>query len=105
MFDQNDNPYVELRATAITYGVPGTIYRYASQQPGGLLSVFKDPYGFLNATTKIYVGVALTYSCTGALTGLKTQHLAVSAQANYLGTSCTTIPARLTSNTPRLFVE
>ncbi|KAF9242854.1 hypothetical protein BU15DRAFT_72505 [Melanogaster broomeanus] len=61
-FDQNDNFYVSSRATAINYGIPGTIYRYASQQPGGLLSVFEDPYGFLNATIDIYFPLKLTTS-------------------------------------------
>ncbi|KAF9221127.1 hypothetical protein BS17DRAFT_785959 [Gyrodon lividus] len=88
MFDQSDNIYIASRAIAINSGVPGTIYRYASQQPNGPLSVFEDPYGFLNATTKIY-----------------TQHLAIAAQANYFGPSSTIISAQLTSDIPRLFVE
>ncbi|KIJ67191.1 hypothetical protein HYDPIDRAFT_25666 [Hydnomerulius pinastri MD-312] len=88
MFDQSDNVYISARAVAINSGVPGTIYRYASQQPNGPLSVFEDPYGFLNATTDIY-----------------TQHLAIAAQSNYFGPSNATISARLTSDIPRLFVE
>ncbi|KIK76950.1 hypothetical protein PAXRUDRAFT_17829 [Paxillus rubicundulus Ve08.2h10] len=87
-FDQNDNVYIQSRAIAISSGVPGTIYRYASQQPNGLLSMFEDPYGFLTATIYIY-----------------TQHLAIAAQANYFGPTNTTIPARLTADITRLFVE
>ncbi|KAF8840118.1 hypothetical protein BDN67DRAFT_996927 [Paxillus ammoniavirescens] len=88
IFDQNDNVYIQSRAIAINSGVPGTIYRYASQQPNGLLSVFEDPYGFLNATVAIY-----------------TQHLAIAAQSNYFGPTNATIPARLTADITRLFVE
>lgn len=36
---------------------------------------------------------------------LQTQHLAVAAQSNYFLASNTTIPAQLTSQIPRLFVE
>ncbi|KIK92516.1 hypothetical protein PAXRUDRAFT_829886 [Paxillus rubicundulus Ve08.2h10] len=88
IFERNDDVYIQSRANAINSGVPGTIYRYASQQPNGLLSVFEDQYGFLNATTFIY-----------------TRHLTIAAQANYFGPTNMTIPARLTSYVPRLFVE
>ncbi|KIO00664.1 hypothetical protein M404DRAFT_756865 [Pisolithus tinctorius Marx 270] len=88
MFDESSNIYVAARAIAINSGLPGTVYRYASQQPNGIQSVFDDPYGWLNATSKIY-----------------TQHLAVAAQANYFGQTNTTIPALLITDAPRLFVE
>lgn len=87
-FDVSSNVYIAARAIAINSGLPGTVYRYASQQPGGIQSVFNDSYGWLNATSKIY-----------------TQHLAVAAQANYFGQTNTTIPALLTTDVPRLFVE
>lgn len=35
----------------------------------------------------------------------QTQHLAIAAQANYFLASNSTIPAQLTSDIPRLFVE
>ncbi|KAL4065570.1 hypothetical protein V8B97DRAFT_1150922 [Scleroderma yunnanense] len=88
VFNQSSNVFIAARALAINSGVPGTIYRFASLQPGGMQSVFNDPYGWLNATSKIY-----------------TQHLAVAAQANYLGPNNETIPAILTTNIPRLFIE
>lgn len=87
-FDASSNVYIAARAIAINSGLPGTVYRYASQQPGGIQSVFNDSNGWLNATSKIY-----------------TQHLAVAAQANYFGQTNTTIPALLTTDVPRLFVE
>lgn len=87
-FDASSNVYIAARAIAINSGLPGTVYRYASQQPGGIQSVYNDSYGWLNATSKIYA-----------------QHLAVAAQANYFGQTNTTIPALLTTDVPRLFVE
>ncbi|KAG1748155.1 hypothetical protein EDB19DRAFT_1905206 [Suillus lakei] len=88
MFDANTNPYITARALAINSGVPGAIYRSASQQPDGPQSVFDDPYGFLNATTKIY-----------------TQHLSVAAQTIYFLPDNETISAQLTSDISRLFIE
>lgn len=88
VFDEPSNIYVAARAIAINSGLPGTVYKYAPQQPNGIQSVFDDPYGWLNATSKIY-----------------TQHLAVAAQANYFGQTNTTIPALLITDAPRLFVE
>ncbi|KAH7886617.1 hypothetical protein F5I97DRAFT_1020265 [Phlebopus sp. FC_14] len=88
VFDYSDSVYVNARAVSINSGVPGTIYRYASQQPNGPQSVFDDPSGFLNITTTIY-----------------TQHLAIAAQANYFGPANTSIPALVTADIPRLFVE
>ncbi|KAL4065571.1 hypothetical protein V8B97DRAFT_1150902 [Scleroderma yunnanense] len=87
VFNQSSNVFIAARALAINSGVPGTIYRFASLQPGGMQSVFNDPYGWLNATSKIY-----------------TQHLAIAAQDVYLGPNNETIPAILTTNVPRLFV-
>lgn len=59
VFDQSQNFYVSSRASAINFGIPDAIYRYATQQPGGPLSVFQDKYGFLNATTDIYASILL----------------------------------------------
>ncbi|KAI6127127.1 hypothetical protein F5141DRAFT_1085716 [Pisolithus sp. B1] len=57
VFDAASNVYVAARAIAINSGLPGTVYRYASQQPGGIQSVFNDSYGWLNATSNIYVSL------------------------------------------------
>jgi hypothetical protein len=61
VFNQSENFYVSSRASAINFGIPDAIYRYATQQPGGPLSVFQDEYGFLNATTEIYASIFDVY--------------------------------------------
>lgn len=88
MFDASNNSYIIARTLAINSGVPGAIYHFASQQPDGPQSVFDDPYGFVNATEKIY-----------------TQYLSIAAQTIYFLPDNTTISAQLTSDIPRLFVE
>ncbi|KAG0704071.1 hypothetical protein DFH29DRAFT_398922 [Suillus ampliporus] len=88
MFDSSNNTYINARALAIGSSIPGAIYRYATQQTGGPGSVFDDPYGFSNATAKIY-----------------TQHLSVAAQTIYFLPDNETIPAQLTSDIQRLFIE
>jgi len=62
VFNQSSNVFIAARAIAINSGLPGTVFRFASQQPGGLQSVFSDPYGWLNATSKIYVSPNLIES-------------------------------------------
>lgn len=64
VFDSSNNTYIIARALAINSAVPGAIYRYASEQTGGLDSVFGDPNGFVDATTKIYVRGILCHSKT-----------------------------------------
>jgi len=88
VFESIQDPYISSRALAVNFGLPDAIHRYASRQPGGPLSVFQDPYGFLNATDNIY-----------------TQYLAIAAQINYFLKDNSTIPAQLTTEIPRLFVE
>ncbi|KAG0704064.1 hypothetical protein DFH29DRAFT_398763 [Suillus ampliporus] len=88
VFDSSDNPYINARALAIGSSVLGAIYGYASQQTGGPGSVFDDPYGFSNATTKIY-----------------TQHLSVAAQTIYFLPDNEPILAQLTSDMQRLFIK
>lgn len=88
MFDASNNSYIIARALAINSGIPGAIYRFASQQPDGPQSVFDDPYGFVNATKNIY-----------------TQHLSIAAQTIYFLPDNKTISAQLTSDISRLFIE
>lgn len=45
--------FVEARATSISSGIPGAIFRLASQQ--GLQREFDDETGFFTLTDKIYV--------------------------------------------------
>ncbi|KAG2072503.1 hypothetical protein BDR04DRAFT_1230480 [Suillus decipiens] len=88
IFDASNNSYIIARALAINSGIPGAIYRFAEQQPNGPESVFGDPYGFVNATKNIY-----------------TQYLSIAAQTIYFLPDNTTIPAQLTSDIQRWFVE
>ncbi|KAF8443930.1 hypothetical protein L210DRAFT_1002698 [Boletus edulis BED1] len=88
VFGSVQDPYVSSRALAVNLVLPDAIYRYASRQPGGPLSVFQDPYGFLNATENIY-----------------TRYLSIAAQINYFLTGNSTTPAQLTTETPRLFIQ
>ncbi|KAF8433924.1 hypothetical protein L210DRAFT_3454427 [Boletus edulis BED1] len=88
VFGSIQDPYVSSRALAVNFGLPDAIHRYASRQPGGLLSVFQDQYGFLNATENIYA-----------------KYLSIAAQINYFITGNSTTPAQLTTEIPRLFVE
>lgn len=89
VFNQSSDVLISARAIVINSVLPSTIFRYASQQqPGGVQAVFTDPYGWLNATSKLY-----------------TQHLAIATQFLYFGPTNETIPATLTTISPRLFVE
>ncbi|KAH7906363.1 hypothetical protein BJ138DRAFT_1162777 [Hygrophoropsis aurantiaca] len=87
-FDASNDTFIQARATAIGSGIPGTIFRYATQLPGGPQSTFDAPGGFTNATTAVY-----------------TQHLALAAASIYFLPVNETLPAQLTSSIPRLFVE
>ncbi|KAH7923217.1 hypothetical protein BV22DRAFT_1113507 [Leucogyrophana mollusca] len=87
-FDPSSDPFIQARATAIGSGIPGTIFRYATQLPNGPQSTFGAPNGFVNATTTVY-----------------TQHLALAAKSIYFLPVNQTLPAQLTSSLPRLFIE
>jgi len=54
--DDISNPFIRARATAVNNGIPGAIFRYASQLPNGPASTFSSPTGFMNITQKLYVG-------------------------------------------------
>ena len=62
VFNQSSDVLISARAIVINSVLPSTVFRYASQQPGGVQSVFTDPYGWLNATSKIYVSPYLIES-------------------------------------------
>ncbi|KAF8132440.1 hypothetical protein EV363DRAFT_1216054 [Boletus edulis] len=94
VFGSVQDPYVSSRALAVNLVLPDAIYRYASRQPGGPLSVFQDQYGFLNATENIYASILIS-----------TRYLSIAAQINYFLTGNSTTPAQLTTETPRLFVQ
>jgi hypothetical protein len=86
--DDISNPFIRARATAVNNGIPGAIFRYASQLPNGPASTFSSPTGFMNITQKLY-----------------TQHLAFSAKSIYFLPANAELPATLTSIVPRLVIE
>jgi hypothetical protein len=88
IFDTNDDALVQARATATNNGVPGAIFRFASQTTNGPQAVFDDPSGFLKVTDQIY-----------------TQYLSASAKSIYFIGATDTIPAEMTSLIPRLWIE
>ncbi|KAJ7588894.1 hypothetical protein C8J56DRAFT_1049817 [Mycena floridula] len=88
IFENNTNPFIQARATATNSGVSGAIFRFASQKPGGPQSVFNNPNGFLDITTKIY-----------------TQHLSLSAKSVYFVSANSTLKAFQTSFVPRLTIN
>ena len=104
-FSQSSDVFITARAIAINSGLPGAIFRFASKKPGGIQSVFQDPYGWLNTTSKIYVSSSLIKSTPKIDSSWKkTQHLAVAAQAVYFGPRNEPIPAILTTNVQRLIL-
>lgn len=61
IFDPNPNPFIQARAVAVNSGVPGAIFRFASQFESGLQNFFHLPTGFLDATTDVYVSYTNIY--------------------------------------------
>lgn len=55
IFPPSNNPFIQARATATNSGVPGAIFRFASQLPNGPQSTFDLPNGFLDITRTVYV--------------------------------------------------
>ncbi|KAG6902393.1 hypothetical protein C0995_000598 [Termitomyces sp. Mi166 len=82
------NTFIQARSLATRSSVPGAIFRFASQQPGGVQSTFDLPNGFLDITNKVY-----------------TQHLSVVAKSIYFVDNNTTLHAEITSLVPVLWVE
>jgi hypothetical protein len=56
VFDvSSSDRFVQARATAINSEVPGAIFRFAAQQPGGPQTTFDQVNGFLDITNHVYV--------------------------------------------------
>ncbi|KAJ7172297.1 hypothetical protein C8R46DRAFT_143306 [Mycena filopes] len=87
-FPFTNDTFVAARATAIPAGVSGSIFRFASQQSGGVESTFDDPNGFLGITERVY-----------------TQHLSISAKSVYFVAAPSTAPATMVSLTPHLVID
>ncbi|KAI0262062.1 hypothetical protein BC834DRAFT_892909 [Gloeopeniophorella convolvens] len=88
IFDNSTNLNIMSRSISIKTGVPNAIFRQAQQAPGGPLSVFQDPNGFLNYTTTIY-----------------TRYLALAAKSNYFMPVDSKVSSQITQLVPRLYIE
>ncbi|KAF7361328.1 hypothetical protein MSAN_01165400 [Mycena sanguinolenta] len=82
------NPFINARAQGTNIGVPGAIFRAASQQFNGLQSVFDLPNGFLDLTNTIY-----------------TRHLGVTAKNVYFVAENNQLNAWETFLVPRLWID
>ncbi|KAJ3821159.1 hypothetical protein F5878DRAFT_620584 [Lentinula raphanica] len=88
VFENQTDPFVQARATATTNGVPGAIFRSASQLPGGIDAVFKTANPFLDLTNSVY-----------------TLYLALVTQSIYFVPQNSTLPAQLSSINLRLTIN
>ncbi|TFK38446.1 hypothetical protein BDQ12DRAFT_605866 [Crucibulum laeve] len=88
VFDNSTNPFIQARATATNSGVPGAVFRFASQLPNGPQSTFDLPNGFLDITSTVY-----------------TQHLSITAKSIYFVNFNNTLPADMISILPRLWID
>lgn len=88
VFEPNEDPYVEARATAIRMQVPSTILQRMIQRDESVELAFSKPNGVLDATTAVY-----------------TRHLAVSAKSVYFVAGDSDLRGELTSIEPRLWVD
>ncbi|KAJ4481095.1 hypothetical protein J3R30DRAFT_3464272 [Lentinula aciculospora] len=88
IFENQTDPFIQARATATANGVPGAIFRFAAQSPGGADAVFSAQNPFLDITTTVY-----------------TLYLAVVAQSIYFVPDNNPMNAQLSSITLRLTVN
>jgi len=88
IFQANPNPFIQARAVATSSGVSGAVFRLASQSKNGLQSVFDLPNEFLDFTSTVY-----------------TQHLSLVAKSIYFVNANDTLPAKMTSLIPVLWID
>ncbi|KAH0580508.1 hypothetical protein H2248_002002 [Termitomyces sp. 'cryptogamus'] len=88
IFNNSTNPFIQGRSLATKSSVSGAIFRFASQMPGGPQSSFDLPNGFLDITSIVY-----------------TQHLSVVAKSIYFVDANATLPAKMTSLVPILWID
>ncbi|KAL0062545.1 hypothetical protein AAF712_010584 [Marasmius tenuissimus] len=88
LFDTTNNTFIDARGTAAKAGIPGAVFRAASQRQNGLQAEFDSANGFLDLTDKIY-----------------TQYLSLAAKSIYFVPRNDTIPARMDSLLPRLIIS
>ncbi|KAJ3743101.1 hypothetical protein DFH05DRAFT_1286624 [Lentinula detonsa] len=88
IFENQTDPFIQARATATTNGVPGAIFRFAAQSPGGVNAVFSAANPFLDITNTVY-----------------TLYLAVVAQSIYFVPHDSALDAQLSSISLRLTIN
>ncbi|KAJ7736765.1 hypothetical protein DFH07DRAFT_842753 [Mycena maculata] len=88
VFDNNTNPFIQARATATNIGVPGAIFRAATQSIGGVQGQFDLPNGFLDLTSTLYL-----------------LHLAVTAKSVYFVAENSTLSSEEISLVQRLWID
>ncbi|KAJ3711837.1 hypothetical protein DFJ43DRAFT_1044297 [Lentinula guzmanii] len=88
IFENQTDPFIQARATATTNGVPGAIFRFAAQSPGGANAVFSAANPFLDITNTVY-----------------TLYLAVVAQSIYFVPHDSALDAQLSSISLRLTIN
>ncbi|GAW04104.1 hypothetical protein LENED_005872 [Lentinula edodes] len=88
IFENQTDPFIQARGTATTNGVPGAMFRFAAQSPGGADAVFSADNSFLDITNTVY-----------------TLYLAVVAQSIYFVPQDSTMDAQLSSIAPRLTIN
>jgi len=88
IFPPSNNPFIQARATATNSGVPGAIFRFASQLPNGPQSTFDLPNGFLDITRTVY-----------------TQHLSITAKSIYFVNTNTTLTSQMSFLASRLWMD
>lgn len=107
MFDtSSSDKFVQARATAINSGIPGAIFRFATQQPNGPQATFDDPNGFLDITNHVYVNNFSQSPSSISIdrSYIQTQHLALVAKSVYYVQDNQMLPAQMTSLVPKLFI-
>ncbi|KAF9005096.1 hypothetical protein BDQ17DRAFT_1353790 [Cyathus striatus] len=86
LFDNSTDPFIQARSIAIKGGIPGAVFRLASQK--GLQATFDLPNGLLDLTSTVY-----------------TQHLSLAAKTNFFLSQNSTLPAEMTAFLPRLVID
>lgn len=109
IFENQTDPFIQARATATTNGVPGAIFRFAAQSPGGADAVFSADNSFLDITSTVYVRIVFfkktNCSTLAAHDVWQTLYLAVVAQSIYFVPQDSTMDAQLSSIAPRLTIK
>ncbi|KIK54647.1 hypothetical protein GYMLUDRAFT_231808 [Collybiopsis luxurians FD-317 M1] len=88
IFENQTDPFIQARAIATNNGVPGAIFRFASQSSGGADAEFEKPNSFVDLTSQVY-----------------TQFLSLVAKSIYFVPQDNELNAQLVSINPRLLIN